>query len=59
MKREDIVPAWSPYSRKKIRRQRLQHTMISILGCCIAVAGAIAGAYVFIMELHSSLQIAL
>ena len=59
MKRETIIPTWSPYSRKKIRRQRLQTTVIAILVCAVAAFGAVSALYIVVMELHSSLQIVL
>lgn len=59
MKRETIIHAWSPYSRKKIRRQRLQTTVIATLVCAAAVIGAASAFGIVVMELHSSLQIVL
>lgn len=58
MKREPVI-RWSPYSRKQLRRQRLQTTIIATLAYAVAVTGAVTCAYLVIMELHSSLQIIL
>ena len=58
MKREPVIH-WKPYSRKQLRRQRLQATVSAILAYAVAVTGAVACAYLVIMGLHSSLQIVL
>lgn len=58
MKREPVIQ-WKPYSRKQLRRQRLQTTVIAVLAYAVVVIGAVTSAYLVIMELHSSLQIVL